>query len=60
MGEVSTIGLKVNYGHAQLSPSIFFQELGDATPARTHGQAAVWIAANSVGSLLHADAHPPG
>jgi hypothetical protein len=31
-----------------------------ATPARPHGQAAVWVAANSVGSLLHADAHPPG
>jgi hypothetical protein len=25
-----------------------------------HGQAAVWAAANSVGPLLHADAHPPG
>ena len=25
---------------------------------RTHGQAAVWVALNSVGSLLHADAHP--
>jgi hypothetical protein len=30
----------------------------EATPARTHGQAAVWVALNSVGSLLHADAHP--
>src|SRR5262245_28485887 len=25
---------------------------------RTHGQAAVWVALNSVGPLLHADAHP--
>jgi hypothetical protein len=30
----------------------------EATPARTHGQAAVWVGARSVGPLLHADAHP--
>src|SRR2546430_16274745 len=30
----------------------------EAAPARTHGQAAVSVALNSVGSLLHADAHP--
>jgi hypothetical protein len=31
----------------------------EATPALTHGQAAVW-AADFVGSLLDADAHPFG
>jgi len=28
--------------------------------ANPRGQAAVWVDANFVGPLLHADAHPPG
>ena len=37
------------------------QFIREATPARTHGQAAVWVALiTSVGLLLDSDLHSPG
>jgi hypothetical protein len=45
-----------NRTHCLSAISAYFKL--EAIPALTHGRATVWVADNSVGSLLHADAHP--